>query len=387
MTQNQNRLTVATYFLMALLTAPLHAQAEKPESKSLRADLPYQVKKSDPINHEVEFSVIVTPPYHCKVLKVWVPVPQTNAAQEIAASEFTTFPQQVAPQISNEPVYGNRFAYFEFHDPHGAQIITHRFKARAWNLRWNMDPAQVTRVEQWPSSFEPYLKPQTVAQPEQFQQVIQNINAGFQNKGPGLIGAMNWIDRNLTYDHIHASLQADANHAFEQRRGHCSDYHGLCATMGRALGYPTRVTYGLALYPKNSPSHCKMEAYLPPYGWISFDLSETQKLAKQIQSDKELTSAQKTALTQAARERTLSGFRENSWLLLTRGTDYQLAPPALKPVRVVRTAYVEADGEILPEPDPANIKKREFSWMTSHRYTADKPFKKPFKDLSTLNAD
>ena len=114
---------------------------------------------------------------------------------------------------------------------------------------------------------------------------------------------------------------------------------------------------------------------------------ETQKLAKQIQSDKELTAEQKTALTQAARKRTLSGFRENSWLLLTRGTDYQLAPPALKPVRVVRTAYVEADGEILPEPDPANIKKREFSWMTSHRYTADKPFKKPFKDLSTLNTD
>ncbi|MEQ9066490.1 MAG: hypothetical protein RLO18_07180, partial [Gimesia chilikensis] len=83
MTQNQNRLTIATYFLLALLTISLHAQAEKPESKSLRADLPYQVKKSDPVNHEVEFSVIVTPPYHCKVLKVWVPVPQTDAAQEI----------------------------------------------------------------------------------------------------------------------------------------------------------------------------------------------------------------------------------------------------------------------------------------------------------------
>jgi ATP-dependent helicase HrpA len=34
--------------------------------------------------------------------------------------------------------------------------------------------------------------------------------------------------------------------------------------MGRTLGFPTRVTYGIALFPKNSPSHCKLEALLPP---------------------------------------------------------------------------------------------------------------------------
>ncbi|MCA9018352.1 MAG: transglutaminase domain-containing protein, partial [Planctomycetaceae bacterium] len=216
---------------------------------------------------------------------------------------------------------------------------------------------------------------------------LQQIAPESNTTGSDLVSAMNWIDQNLTYDHINASLQADANHALTQRRGHCSDYHGLCATMGRALGYPTRVTYGLALFPKNSPSHCKVEAFLPPHGWVSFDLSETQKLVKQIQTSQELSDAQKAAFTAAARKRTLSGFRENSWLLLTKGTNYELVPKASQPVRVVRTAYVEADGEALPEPDPANLKKREFSWMTAHRYTADKPFKKPFKDLSTLTAD
>lgn len=385
MTQNQFRLAFVSACLICSLFFAQQTHAQQPAA--LKPDLPYQAQKSDPLNHEIEFSVVVTPPYHCKVLKVWLPVPQSDAAQEIQSSEFTSFPQQVTPQISNEPVYGNRFAYFEFHDPHGAQIITHRCQAKVWNLRWQMDPARVAKVDDWPQTFNPYLKPQTVDQSQQFRQVIQNISNGFQNKGPGLIGAMNWIDQNLTYDHVNASLRADANHAFSQRRGHCSDYHGLCATMGRALGYPTRVTYGLGLYPKNSPSHCKLEAYLPPYGWISFDLSETQKLVKQIASNESLSPKQKTVLTQAARQRTLSGFRENSWLLLTRGTDYQLSPPASKPVRVVRTAYIEADGEVYPDPDPANSKKREFSWMTSHRYTADKPFKKPFKDLSTLNAD
>ncbi|QDT41493.1 Transglutaminase-like superfamily protein [Gimesia alba] len=381
-----NRFFLTVSLALMLLPGSI-CSAQNQSGQALTPDAPYHAQKQDPVSHNVEFSIVVTPPYHCKVLKVWVPVPQTDVAQEIQESQFSTFPNDVKPQINREPVYGNRFAYFEFHDPQGAQIITHSFKAKVWNLDWQVNPKSVETVEKWPDSFASYLKPQSLNQEQKFQQVIQQIAAGPKNASMPLMNAMNWIDQNLAYDHINASLKADANHAFTQRRGHCSDYHGLCATMGRALGYPTRVTYGLALYPKNSPSHCKMEAFLPPYGWVSFDLSETQKLVKKIRTSQDLSASQKVTLTAAARKRTLSGFRENSWLLLTKGTDYELVPKASQPVRVVRTAYVEADGEALPDPDPANGKKREFSWMTSHRYTADKPFKKPFKDLTTLTVD
>lgn len=381
-----NRFLLTVTITMILLSGP-PCSAQNNASLKLTPNAPYRAAKQEPVTHSVEFSIVVTPPYHCKVLKVWVPVPQTDVAQEIQESQFSTFPSDLKPQINTEPVYGNRFAYFEFPDPHGAQIITHRFKAKVWNLDWQLKPESVESVSTWSKSFAPYLQSQSLNQEQDFQQVIQQIASGSQNASMPLMSAMHWIEQNLTYDHISASLRADANHAFTQRRGHCSDYHGLCATMGRALGYPTRVTYGLGLYPKNSPSHCKMEAFLPPYGWVSFDLSETQKLVKKIQTSQALTDVQKTALAAAARKRTLSGFRENSWLLLTKGTNYELVPKASQPVRVVRTAYTEADGEILPDPDPANLKKREFSWMTSHRYTADKPFKNPFKDLSTLSKD
>jgi transglutaminase-like putative cysteine protease len=195
---------------------------------------------------------------------------------------------------------------------------------------------------------------------------------------------MRWIDSNITYDHVHASLKADPEHAFTQLRGHCSDYHGLCAAMGRALGYPTRVTYGLSLYPKNSPSHCKLEAFLPPYGWVSFDVSETQKLVRKIGANEKLSAEEKDRLNDAARHRLQSGFRENSWLLVTQGTDYELAPKASQPVKVVRTIYAEADGQPLPDPDPANPQQREFAWMTAHKYSADRPFKLPFEDVATL---
>ncbi len=136
-----------------------------------------------------------------------------------------------------------------------------------------------------------------------------------------------------------------ALHALDKRRGHCSDYHGFCASLGRAMGNPTRVTYGINPFPKSSPSHCKLEAYLPPFGWVSFDVSETQKLIDAIKKDRSLADEKKSDLAGRGQQRLLSGFRDNTWFWQTRGTDYELSPPAAKRAAVVRTIYAEADGE------------------------------------------
>lgn len=375
--------------LMILMWAGLPAAAvtgdEEPlEQLRLSPQMPYTAERSDPIRHDVDFTVVVTPPYHCKVLRVWIPVPQSDVAQQVGESQFTTFPEDVEPQIGTEPVFGNRFAYFEFHHPQGAQLIRHRFQATVWNLRWDVDPERAVRVDSWPAAFGPWLRPQAVDDERSFRAVLSEIIPAPGLPVRDLTAVFDWVDHNLTYDHVNASLSADANHAFAERRGHCSDYHGLCAAMGRMLGSPTQVTYGLSLFPKNSPSHCKLEAFLPPFGWVSFDVSETQKLIQQIQNDTSRDETERQQLVAAARERLYSGFRENSWLLLTRGTDYDLAPPASQPVRVVRTAWVEADGEPLPDPDPASAEQREFAWMTAHRYSADRPFPRPFSDPATL---
>ncbi len=82
---------------------------------------------------------------------------------------------------------------------------------------------------------------------------------------------------------------------------------------------PTRVTYGINTFPKASPSHCKLEAFLPPYGWVSFDVSETQKLAAAIRADGKLSESEKSALVQQAHERLVSGFRDNTWFKQTQG--------------------------------------------------------------------
>jgi transglutaminase-like putative cysteine protease len=348
--------------------------------------LPYQARRANPVTYEVDFSVVVTAPYHTKTLKVWLPVPPSDAAQEVRARELSTFPTDVKPVIAGEKVYGNTFAYFEFDHPEGAQVIRHRFKVTVWELNWDIDPKAVVKPASWPPAFKPYLSADGAVN---FDDALARFAAGIVRDTQGaaydLDAVMDWLQRNMTYDHTRASLTADALAAFRTRAGECGDYHGLCASFGRTLNVPTRMTYGIHAFPKNSPSHCKMEAFLPPYGWVSFDVSETQRFVQAIQKDGTLGDAEKAKLVAAARDRLRRGFRDNTWYLQTRGTDYDLAPPAAGKVKVVRTAYVEADGRPLPDPSTADPTKREFAWMTVHRYKADRTVPYPFKDWKVLD--
>lgn len=371
---------------MMVLIAAAPLRGEEPDRVLLDPSLPYQAERRNPVTYEVDFSVVVTAPYKTKSLRVWLPIPRDDQGQEVRRSRLSTFPIAVDPQVAQEPNFGNTFAHFEFKSPSGAQIVRHRFQITVWELDWNVDPEKVVSVDMWPAAFDRYRRGETqaVVVDERFGTLLNEIVPRRDNLARDFGSVLVWAQNNLTYDHHDASLRASSVHALEKRRGHCSDYHGLCASLGRELGVPTRVTYGINPFPKNSPSHCKLEAFLPPYGWVSFDVSETQKLIGSIKSADGLDDARRERLIAAAQSRLAGGFRDNTWFVQTRGTDYDLVPAASGRVPVVRTAYIEADGVPLPEPDPANPEQRAFSWMTVHEYRADRPVPYPFKDISTL---
>jgi transglutaminase-like putative cysteine protease len=370
--------------LLMALAAPL--TAAESGGTALDPNEPYHAHRANPVTYQVDFSAVVTPPYHAKSLKVWMPIPQSDYGQEVSNSEVSTFPMEVTPTIASEKLYGNKFAFVEFKNPEGAQIVRHRFTIKVWELHWDIDPAKVVAVDQWPAGFDRYRRGETqaVVVDGRFENLIKTIVPRQTNPLADMAKVMVWVNDNFTYDHVDASLQASALHALEKHHGHCSDYHGFCAALGRAMGYPTRVTYGINPMPKNSPSHCKLEAFLPPYGWVSFDVAETQNLITKIKADESLDEAKKKDLSGLAQARLLSGFRDNTWFVQTRGTDYDLAPPAARRAAVVRTIYAEADSAALPEPDPANKEQHQFSWMTVHKYVADRNAAYPFKDWRTL---
>lgn len=373
-----SRSFLITLFVFGLLVPSSLAQELDPNQ-------PYTGRKSEPVTYKVDLSAVVTPPYKCKVLKVWMPVPPSDVIQEVSGSTFSTFPMKVTPKIGQEKDYGNTFAYFEFLEPQGAQIIRHQFTVKTHQVDWDVDPAKVMAVKSWPADFAPYLRSEKLIPTDGALKVLADrIVPEPKNPVNDLTAVMDWVNRTMVYSHQQCSLQGSAVFALEKKTGHCSDYHGLCTALGRSLGYPTRIVYGINPYPKSSPSHCKLEAFLPPYGWVCFDVSDTQNLVGKILKEKTLDEAAKEKLVSAAQKRLASGFRDNTWFLQTRGSGYDLEPPAKKKAAVVRTVYVEADGETLAEPDPSDPTARAFSWMTVHHYEADRMVVNPLLDWRSL---
>lgn len=367
---------IVVLFVLACASSSILAAAPP----SLDPATPYTAERRDPVIYDVDYSVIVTPPYKTKSLRVWIPMPPSNAGQEVLAHEWSTFPNDIAPQIAAEPIFGNRFAYFEFASPQGAQVIRQRLQIKVWELRWNVTADGVTPVASWPAAFEPFRRSesQAVVIGPRHRDLLAQIVPQRTSEPLELAAVMDYARNHFHYDHQVASLAADSTHALRTGAGHCSDYHGFCAAIGRALGYPTRITYGINTFPKASPSHCKLEAFLPPHGWVSFDVSETQKLTAAIRDDAKLGDAEKRRLTDAAVTRLQSGFRDNTWYLQTVGSDYDLVPAASHRVPVVRTIYAEADGVSLPDPDPSDPTETTFAWMTTAKFTPDHEVKYPF---------
>jgi len=136
---------LSSVLAIGLLAVSTSAYAE-PDS-SLDSNAPYQGVKSELVTYKVDLSAVVTPPYKCKVLKIWMPIPPSDAIQEVEGSKLSSFPMVVTPAIGTEKLYGNRFAYFEFKNPQGAQIVRHQFTVKTHEVRWNVDPAKVQVVD------------------------------------------------------------------------------------------------------------------------------------------------------------------------------------------------------------------------------------------------
>ena len=243
------------------------------------------------VTFDVSLDVVFTAPYGTKQAEVWLPVPKDDNAQQVEA--YRTEPGCLSDET--EPLYNNHLVHFSYDKPQGGQIIKQSFKVTTHEMRWDLDPEKATIVREWPESFARYLRnEQNVVVDERAKELARKIVGEEKNPVRQAHLLMAWIMKTLNYDHNTCSLEASSVWALDKKVGHCSDYHGLATALGRAVGIPGRVTYGINPLPKNSPTHCKVEFYFAGYGWVSFDISETQKMVKKIEKDTTLEAAAKS---------------------------------------------------------------------------------------------
>ena len=91
-------------------------------------------------------------------------------------------------------IFGNRFAYFEFAQPKGGQIIRHRFTVKTWQMEWDIEPEKVISVARWPASFAHYLRSDTLVPTDgRFAELARSIVRDKTNPARDLVQLMDWV--------------------------------------------------------------------------------------------------------------------------------------------------------------------------------------------------
>lgn len=337
----------------------------------------YTAEQKNAVTYEAEFDLVFTPPSGSQDVRVWLPVPPSNAAQKLA--NYRTDPKPDTDAA--EPLYGNRLVSFHFEKPLGGQTIHQSFRITTHELFWHLDPDQAQVVSEWPTSFAPFLRSEDkIVVDESTRALAREIVGDEANPILQARKITDYVMASLNYSHTTCSLEASSKWALEKKTGHCSDYHGLTTALARSVGIPARVTYGVNPLPKSSPSHCKNEMFFAGYGWVSFDVSETQQFVKKIQADPSMSAQEREKKVAMVMDRFYSGYRDNTWYQSSSGTNFDFVPKtAAGTPPLVRTAYIEADGVPLKDPDPGNPEEKEFAWMTVVKFSPDQAVTYPFK--------
>ena len=240
-----------------------------------------------------------------KLLKLWVPLPQSNRYQAI--SNLNIESNYPASQHT-EPVYGNRMAFISTKLPLQEEVrLTISFDVS--RKERGSTPAVITDEEK-----RLFLSPTTkVPRDARFESIVKDILSPENSPLENARTLYRYILERMEYDKSGVGWgQGDAIYACDIGRGNCTDYHSLFNAVARTAGIPTRFRIGFPI-PESEKGeiggyHCWTEFYTPQEGWVPVDISEADR-------HPEL-------------ENYLFGHLDPNRVLFTTGRDIQLVPPA-----------------------------------------------------------
>lgn len=283
----------------------------------------------------VEYSFQISDLKPGQKLRVWWPVPQTNAQQTVDLSVGSDW------KVDTENKYGNRIAYAEsIASDSSAEFKLQYNVTRSEFVTGSATQADVSdaQMDRWlaanklvPLSGE-HLKllkdlpeaDSTMAEARQLYQLVLN-HVDYRKDQPG------WG-------------RGDAVWVCDSRFGNCTDFHSLFIALARARKIPAKFEIGFSI-PAEAKSgelkgyHCWAWFYDQEGGWIPVDISEADKhpgLAEYYFSN---LTADRIALSQ--------------------GRDIVLNPPQEgPPLNFFIAPYAEVDGQ----PIPSSQIKLKHSW-------------------------
>ncbi len=216
-----------------------------------------------------------------KLVRAWLPIPQSNAHQTVSDLKITT---PYSYTIYRENGYYNKILRLEVKGkvPESLVVsVSFNLSRDAYSV-WNESDGTRDDVTEEALSrylFSDRLVPIIGQIKEEAEKVVTKEMTDLQKAK----AIYEYVSGNLTYDKSGTGWgQGDAVFACNSLRGNCTDFHSLFIGMARAVGVPARFVMGFPL-PKGKNQgeilgyHCWAEFYVKGMGWIPVDASEASQ--------------------------------------------------------------------------------------------------------------
>lgn len=269
-------------------------------------------------------------PAKTKDLRIWVPVPQSTEVQKITDLKV----KGPAPhRITEEPVHGNRMAFFDIRNPPASADVTVTFDCTRKEIRTNLAKV-ATDGPADPSAFETFRKPsRLVVVDDRIRAIADKQVKGKKTTLAKARALYEYVLHHMTYDKSGVGWgHGDTLYACDVGKGNCTDFHSLFISLCRAEGIAAGFEIGLYLpYEKGVTEkvggyHCWAFFRVPGKTWVPVDISEAD--------------------LHPSRTDYFFGDHTPNRVTLSVGRDLVLSPPqAGPPLNYFVSPYAEADGK------------------------------------------
>src|SRR3989338_1372080 len=203
--------------------------------------------------------------------RMWIPLPETDAFQNVELKEVQS-PKKY--RILEESQYGNKALYFELGPEDGGKHVDIRYRVRR---------SEMAAYADYRPDPEKYLKSdRLVPLNAEFKRIAAETVAG--KKG-------DLVRARALYDHVIDQMRymkhgtgwgkGDAVYACNIRTGNCTDFHAYFIALARSVSIPARFAIGAAIPSERNDGgidgyHCWVEFYAEGKWW-PVDISEADK--------------------------------------------------------------------------------------------------------------
>lgn len=315
------------------------------------------------VRHQLQVAI----PEGAKRVRVWFVLPKEEPAQ---SAQGLVVQSNYPHEVTRDSAEQNRYVYVEARDPQVRSLwVVTEFRLQRREVRRAIDLGQTRPLTDGErEQLARYLQPSRyVVINDQVRKLASKIEGDETNVVRQARRIYDWVLHNIDYwvkdpGRLKASPVGSTTYCLKSRTGNCSDFHSLYASLGRAVGIPTRLVYGslfkteLEGLDKDQSYHCWIEFYAAGVGWVPLDVAVADiyvggfNLTEANRGLVSLTTPNGYRGPESSKVGYYFGNLDERRVTWSVGRDLTLAPPQdTGPVNSMPKAYVEVDGKVHTE--------------------------------------